>query len=302
MQRDDSIHERLADRLANILTKLNMGYQLSIKELASEFGVSTRTISRDFDRINTYLPLLQDNENKKFYLDLNYLGKIAPKDIRNFAQLSGISHLYPSLDMSFFFFFLDSRAHQIYSAKGYSFEDASQFKELFKVLGKAIQEQRQIGFLYKGESRLVQPYRLIHHHGSWYLAAVRKDQLRTYRISHIQLMHATHEYPQFIPDQDIVKVVEDDDSIWFGQDKQEIILSIDSQVAFYFKQRSILPEQQIVRELGDGGLLVSSKINHDMQLLPLIRFWIPHLKIVNPERLQDEMEKGLKEYLERRSS
>ena len=302
MQRDDSIHERLADRLANILTKLNMGYQLSIKELASEFGVSTRTISRDFDRINTYLPLLQDNENKKFYLDSNYLGKIAPKDIRNFAQLSGISHLYPSLDMSFLRELLDSRAHQIYSAKGYSFEDASQFKELFKVLGKAIQEQRQIGFLYKGESRLVQPYRLIHHHGSWYLAAVRKDQLRTYRISHIQLMHATHEYPQFIPDQDIVKVVEDDDSIWFGQDKQEIILSIDSQVAFYFKQRSILPEQQIVRELGDGGLLVSSKINHDMQLLPLIRFWIPHLKIVNPERLQDEMEKGLKEYLERRSS
>ena len=302
MQRDDSIYERLADRLANILTKLNMGYQLSIKELASEFGVSTRTISRDFDRINTYLPLLQDNENKKFYLDLNYLGKIAPKDIRNFAQLSGISHLYPSLDMSFLRELLDSRAHQIYSAKGYSFEDASQFKELFKVLGKAIQEQRQIGFLYKGESRLVQPYRLIHHHGSWYLAAVRKDQLRTYRISHIQLMHATHEYPQFIPDQDIVKVVEDDDSIWFGQDKQEIILSIDSQVAFYFKQRSILPEQQIVRELGDGGLLVSSKINHDMQLLPLIRFWIPHLKIVNPERLQDEMEKGLKEYLERRSS
>ena len=302
MQRDHSIHERLADRLANILTKLNMGYQLSIKELAFEFGVSTRTISRDFDRLNTYLPLLQDNENKKFYLDSNYLGKIAPKDIRNFAQLSGISHLYPSLDMSFLRELLDSRAHQIYSAKGYSFEDASQFKELFKVLGKAIQEQRQIGFLYKGESRLVQPYRLIHHHGSWYLAAVRKDQLRTYRISHIQLMHATHEYPQFIPDQDIVKVVEDDDSIWFGQDKQEIILSIDSQVAFYFKQRSILPEQQIVRELGDGGLLVSSKINHDMQLLPLIRFWIPHLKIVNPERLQDEMEKGLKEYLERRSS
>ena len=236
MQRDDSIHERLADRLANILTKLNMGYQLSIKELASVFGVSTRTISRDFDRINTYLPLLQDNENKKFYLDLNYLGKIAPKDIRNFAQLSGISHLYPSLDMSFLRELLDSRAHQIYSAKGYSFEDASQFKELFKVLGKAIQEQRQIGFLYKGESRLVQPYRLIHHHGSWYLAAVRKDQLRTYRISHIQLMHATHEYPQFIPDQDIVKVVEDDDSIWFGQDKH-VLKSNDIQISMDGKGR-----------------------------------------------------------------
>ena len=153
MQRGDSIHERLADRLANILTKLNMGYQLSIKELASEFGVSTRTISRDFDRLNTYLPLLQDNETKKYYLEANYLGKIAPKDIRNFAQLSGVSHLYPSLDMSFLRELLDSRAHQIYSAKGYSFEDVSQFKELFKVLGKAIQEQRQISFLYIGNGR-----------------------------------------------------------------------------------------------------------------------------------------------------
>ncbi|MFH7349220.1 WYL domain-containing protein [Acinetobacter variabilis] len=297
MQRDDSIHERLADRLANILTKLNMGYQLDIKELAADFGVSTRTISRDFDRLNAYLPLLQDVESKKYYLNLNYLGKISPKDIRNFAQLSGIKHLYPSLDMSFLRELLDSRAHQIYSAKGYSFEDVSQFKELFKVLGKAIQEQRQINFVYKGEPRLVQPYRLIHHHGNWYLAAVREDQLRTYRISHIQLTHSPYQDSYFVPDPNIVKLVEDDDSIWFGQDKQEIILSIDSQVAFYFKQRSILPEQQIIRESGDGGLLVSSKINHDMQLLPLIRFWIPHLKIVNPGRLQDEMEKGLNEYI-----
>ncbi|QXW26677.1 WYL domain-containing protein [Acinetobacter johnsonii] len=299
MQRDDSIHERLADRLANILTKLNMGYQLSIKELAEEFGVSTRTISRDFDRLTTYLPLQQDIENKRYYLESNYLGKIAPKDIRNFAQLSGISHLYPSLDMSFLRELLDSRAQQIYCAKGYSFEDVSEFKELFKVLGKAIQEQRQIGFVYKGEPRLVQPYRLIHHHGSWYLAAVRKDQLRTYRISHIRLMGSPHEYSQFVPDTNIVKLVEDDDSIWFGQDKQEIILSIDSPVAFYFKQRSILPEQQIVKELNDGGLLVSSKINHDMQLLPLIRFWIPHVAIISPAHLQNELEVGLKEYLER---
>ena len=297
MQRDDSTHERLADRLANILTKLNMGYQLSIKELAAEFGVSTRTISRDFDRLNTYLPLLQDIENKKYYLEPNYLGKIAPKDIRNFAQLSGISHLYPSLDMSFLRELLDSRAQQIYCAKGYSFEDASEFKELFKVLGKAIQERRQIGFLYKGEPKLVQPYRLIHHHGSWYLAAVRKNQLRTYRISHIQLMHSPHEYSHFVPDQNIVKLVEDDDSIWFGQNKQEIILSIDSQVAFYFKQRRLLPDQQLVKELSDGSLLVASQISHKMQLFPLVKHWIPYVKIVNPEGLQEQLENELIGYL-----
>lgn len=297
MRQGDSTHERLADRLANILTKLNMGYRLNVKELASEFGVSTRTISRDFDRLNAYLPLLQDETNKKYYLESNYLGKIGTKDIHNFAQLSGISDLYPSLDMSFLRELLDSRAHQIYSAKGYSFEDASQFKEVFKLIGEAIQEHRQIGFLYKGEPRLVQPYRLIHHHGSWYLAAVRKNQLRTYRISHMQVSNFKHEYSEFIPDLAIINQIESDESIWFGVDKKEIILAIHADVAFYFKQRSILPEQQIVNELIDGSLLVSTKINHEMQLLPLIRFWVPNLKIVKPPELQFKLEIGLKEYL-----
>lgn len=274
-----------------------MGYQLSIKELASEFGVSTRTISRDFDRLNTYLPLLQDDVNKKYYLEATYLGKISTKDIRNFAQLSGISDLYPSLDMSFLRELLDSRAQQIYSAKGYSFEDVSQFTELFKVFGKAIQEHQQIGFLYKGEPRLVQPYRLIHHHGSWYLAAVRKDQLRTYRISHIQLLPSPHEYSQFIPDSKIIKLVEDDDSIWFGQEKKEVILSVHPDAVSYFKQRRLLPEQKIVDELGDGRLIVSSLISHNMQLLPLVKFWIPHVRIVSPEHLQYELDRELKYYL-----
>lgn len=34
-----------------------------------------------------------------------------------------------------------------------------------------------------------------------------------------------------------------------------------------------------------------------MQLLPLIRFWIPHVKIINPKGLQEELEIGLKEYI-----
>ena len=69
MQRDRSIHERLADRLASIITKLSEGQQLDTKELAAEFKVSTRTISRDFDRFSACLPLLKDETSKKYYID-----------------------------------------------------------------------------------------------------------------------------------------------------------------------------------------------------------------------------------------
>jgi len=40
MKRPASTHERLAERLARILTKLNVGYQLRAAELAAEFQVS----------------------------------------------------------------------------------------------------------------------------------------------------------------------------------------------------------------------------------------------------------------------
>ena len=297
MTREATAHERLADRLANILTKLNMGCQLSVKELAEEFSVNPRTITRDFDRLSRFLNLIEDPQSRKFYLEPSHLGKIMPKDIQNFAKLSGISHLYPSLDISFLKELLDSRANQIYSAKGYAFEDAAQFTDIFKVLGNAIQNSLQVGFLYKNEPRLVQPYRLIHHHGSWYLAAVRKDELRTYRLSHISLNPSSHTYSAFQPNMEILKLLEDEEGIWFGQEKKEVILSIHADVASYFKQRRLLPEQQLVKELDDGGLLVSSRISHDIQLLPLVRFWIPNVKVVNPEGMQAELENELKRYL-----
>ena len=297
MRHVESTHERLADRLANILTKLNMGYQLNAKELASEFAVSTRTISRDFDRLNAYLPLLQDEETKKYYLDSSYLGKITPKDIRSFAQLSGISHLYPSLDMSFLRELLDSRAHEVYSVKGYSFENAAKFKELFKNIGKSIQEHCQISFSYKGEVRSVEPYRLVHHHGSWYLAAVHNGKLKAYRLVYVESLNSLHESPTFKPDATILEQLDNAESIWFGLNKFEVVLTIDQTVASHFQQRQLLPEQQIIKQLDDGGLLLSSRITHNTQLLPLVRYWLPHIKIVNPEELQQELEAELKNYL-----
>ena len=148
MHKGEGVHERLADRLASILTKLNIGQHLDVRVLSEEFNVSTRTISRDFDRLSASIPLLKDEHNKKYYLHENYLGKVTAKDIINFAEISGIRDLYPSLDMPFLRELLNSRADQIYSTQAYSVEDASQFTEIFKFAGNAIRAHKQIEFLY----------------------------------------------------------------------------------------------------------------------------------------------------------
>ena len=49
----------------------------------------------------------------------------------------------------------------------------------------------------------------------------------------------------------------------------------------------------------DGGLIISAKVAHSNQIIPIVRYWIPHIKVISPEDLQVEIDKGLKEYLGR---
>lgn len=234
MKRPASTHERLAERLARILTKLNVGYQLGAAELAAEFQVSTRTIERDFDRLGSYLPLLQD-EQKRYYLEPSYLGRFKLQDIQTFAQLSGISELYPALDMSFMRELLDERANQVFSAKGYYFEDAKQFAEHFKLLASAIYKRQQVELQYSDQLRIIKPYRLIHHHGIWYLVGVDQDKLRTYRLSQVQQLKLVSEVESFAHDPEILKMLVDEDSIWFGQQKQQVLIKVQPEVAVFLK-------------------------------------------------------------------
>ena len=98
----------------------------------------------------------------------------------------------------------------------------------------------------------------------------------------------------FVPSVSVQKQLEQEDSIWFGTQKQEVIVSVDPAVASYFQARALLPHQQIIRTLTDGSLLVSCQMVDSLQVLPLVRFWLPHLRIISPDSLREELMAGLK--------
>jgi predicted DNA-binding transcriptional regulator YafY len=289
-------NERLAIRLAEILTRLNRGDVLDHKQLAEEFKISERTSYRD---LHERLAFLVDKTNKGLYVLRNgYFGKLDYDDIRNFAALAGVTGMFPQLDQNFIRQLVDSRARIVYSSMGQSFEDANQFRKLFQGLEHAILNHHLVSFTYKNSPRTVQPYKLIQHRGRWYLAAVEHDKFKVYRIA--LMLHAKVEshLPAFKPNPDMIRQIEQEDSIWFSADREiEVIILIDAKIASYFQSKVLLPEQQLIRELENGNLLVSSKITHVLELLPLINYWIPHLRIISPESLQQELEENLKLYL-----
>lgn len=73
-------------------------------------------------------------------------------------------------------------------------------------------------------------------------------------------------------------------------------------MAGYFKRRKLIANQVIQKELSDGGLLVSASVGHINQILPVVRYWIPHIRVISPPKVQAELEGSLREYLARQVS
>ena len=288
-------HDVLSRRLGDILFRLNNGEALDPAELAEKYHTSLRTIQRDLTERFGYLPMRK--ENGRYRLEQSYLGKLDFKDIQHFASLAGVAGMFPSLDRDFLRQLLDSRASLAYASKGQFHEDASQFKPLFVLLEPAILARQHISFVYNGKRRPVEPYKLVHHRGCWYLAAVNQGILKAYRLSRIEDIQTRMDLPVFEHDPKIVQQLDSEESIWFGVQKQEVVLTVDATVASYFQARQLLPEQQIVRELSNGDLIVSSHVVNSLQILPLVRYWMPHLRIISPEPLKQELVEGLRAFL-----
>lgn len=288
---DKKVHDTLSFRLADMLVRLNNGETLNPQQLAQDYKVSVRSIQRDLNERLGVLPLKHDNG--VYYLEKFYLGKLSLKDIKNFATLAGVSGLFPKLDTEFIRAILDTTISQAYQIKGQYHEDVSDLKVVFELLQTAILQHQTVEFLYKGVEHHVEPYKLIHHRGCWYLAAGHQGLLKAYKLALLQNLH-TQDI--FTPNQALLTQVNQEESIWFGVKKQEVILTVNKQVAAHFKRRPLIPAQQIVKELADGSLIVSSHISNELQILPIVRYWIPHIKILSPDSLREALQQSLKEF------
>ena len=286
-------HDKTAVRLTEILKMFNEGEKLDPKELALKFNVTVRTIQRDLLERFAYLPLRKDGN--LFYLESFYLGKLNLKDVERFACLSGIKALFPKLKDDFLRELFDSRISQAYLVKGHHYEDLSKKSHEFKQLEQAILQHRIIQFEYKDKIYRAESYKLVNHKAIWYLAAKVENVLKAFCFT--QMKGIVIECDTFKPDAVTHQIIEQEDSIWFAENKREVVLKIDSSVAQYFKRRDLLPNQQIDKTLEDGSLIVSSRIAHNHQILPLIRYWLPHVQVISPNELRHTLFQGLRDYL-----
>lgn len=286
-------HDKLPIRLTQILRRLNEGESLDPHALSQEFGVNLRTIQRDLNERFAFLPL--EKTAAGYTLAQSYLGKLSYPDVERFACLAGIQRLYPALTRDFLRGLLEGRLESALLVKGHNYEDLGERTPLFKQLEQTILRRERISFVYhKGSGTKTydsfEPYRLINYTDVWYLAGMDGDRLKAFtftKIGRLLPLGATFERAPHI-DQLLVE----EDSIWLNENKSEVVLKVSKEAAGYFKRRKLIAGQVLEKELQDGGIIVSGKIAHADQILPIVRYWIPNVQVIS-QGMQAELNRQL---------
>ena len=91
--------------------------------------------------------------------------------------------------------------------------------------------------------------------GIWYLIGLENGREKTYCFTQTSQLQTTSK--TYVPDVGFVEKIQNTDSISYGNQVSEIIIQISPQAAHYFLRRKLLPNQEVIRRLDNGGLLIA---------------------------------------------
>ena len=297
-------YDKILTRLTTILSRLNDGEALSIKELAEEFNTSARTIQRDFNERLASFPIYQ--EKKKWKMQEGFRVE-KTKSLEDEIVLDIIEKITEGIGGTF-----STKAQKLLSKiKNEDFnpiytklniEDISDKFADIQIIEQAIKEKREMECRYDDErhpvySTTIKPLKIVNFEGFWYLVALRDDTLKKYYLRNISAPKLTNK--TFETESELEELLDNSISVWFDSDIEpfEVKLYAGKNAAKYFKRRP-LPTQKIDALYDDGTMEFSVTITHEMEILPIIKYWIPHLAVVEPQWIQEILEEDIQNYLD----
>ena len=281
----------------NEICKLIAKTPLSTSQIADKLGVSERTIQRDLNGVLVKYGAVRNG--RLWSIDES---KIDPKD-ENQIILAVLDKMAKNVGAEFY-----SKAHGL--LKGISeglnhpiFVSLSAEKlekkdiELIENLESVIASRNEIELLYFSKTHRLSPIKIALFDGFWYLLAMAGEKLKKFHLKSIKEIKILPS--KFKIDESLENRIKSANSAWFDPEKSFIVrLWIDKVVKKYF-ERKPLPNQQIMCENEDGSIEIEVQVTHIMEIKPLVFYYLPHIKVIEPSSLADdilaEMERYIKE-------
>ena len=296
-------YDKILTRLMNILARLNDGEALSVKELAQEFNVSTKTIQRDFNERLGAFPIYQDKRKWKMQdgFRVEKTKSIEEQLVLDIMEkiTEGIGGKFATTSHKLLSKIKNEDFNPIYTKL--NIEDISDKFDDIQVIERAIKNRTELVCSYENEREgifraNIQPIKIVNYEGFWYLVAFRDGYVQKYYIKTLSNIEETTE--TFTVDENIEELLENSINIWFKADIEpfEVKIYADKIATKYFKRRS-LPTQTIETLSQDGTMKFVVTITDEMEIIPIIKYWLPHLRVIEPLWISKVIDEDLVKYI-----
>lgn len=306
------------NRLVGILSMLDRGQHVTPKGLAEHFGVTARTIFRDFEALGADFPIYYDETSNSYRFTEGYsLRKVnlSTDEIRALlvskaavANLGeGVSKAYDGL-MKKLKIETEGKTDQRWQSlsQHYWFDidqvaDYSAVQKQFDAVQKALDEKNSLDITYismgsqQATKRVIDPYGLFCSKGVWYTLAncrLKKD-IREFALDCIQNIRPTDKYysiPNTFSMDDYFKTGWH--IITYGQ-SVEVNLWFSRDVARWITRKKWHPSQKVTANK-DGSIILKVMVSGTMELKRWLFQWGPDCEVLSPPEFRKEVAKELK--------
>lgn len=191
MSAEDRKYDRMAARLALIISRLFMGEHLPVQALSQEFMVSERTLRRDFRERLSCLSL--DYHQGAWSLSNLNEGVRTDRDILRFARITSTDQLFPIMDSKLISVLTDNSIESPFIIWQVPPERKPTHPGSFWRITQAIVDRALLDVTTAGQLyRWFAPYRLVFFGSTWYLVGEHNQQIQVCVLSDISGVSLTH--------------------------------------------------------------------------------------------------------------
>lgn len=300
-----------------ILKTIEAGRYTSSKELADEHGVTERTIRRDIEALQEAgFPLYDDETGGRRIWRLvdGYRQRVTQTfTLSELAALHFGKNLMSILVGAPFGSDLETafdkirgalpekalpylaRISDLFAARPDPFKDYSKKREVIASLVDAILHQRRVSASYysfssrRSKTYQLDPYRLVYWHGGLYLYARAHDydEVRTFAVERLQKVDVTDSPFEVPRDFNVSEYARSAFGI-AGGPPEKVELQFDKEIAGYVRER-VWHESQQLEETADGGVVLRLQVAPNFELRTWIKGYLPHVRVLAPASLREEL-------------
>lgn len=282
-------YDKILTRLTVILQRLYEGEILSVKVLAEEFNVTTKTIQRDFNERLIHFPI--EKSGRSWIMQKGFRLERARKPdealvldmLETIAESigSGFGGIATSLLGR-----LKNHSVSVVNSKTV-IEDILEHHHLFLQIEKAIETRRVVSFVYGKKARRMKACKIVSFEGYWYLYGqeLPAEKLKTFHLKSIEALRIEDE--EYVYPDKADTILERALNSWFEPHNEpfESVLHASADIAKYFVRRPLSSTQRTVKTYSDGSIDIALDVTGSRELLHEVKKWVPNLLVRSPQSL-----------------